>query len=365
MEVLEIRLKMLTPLWTGSVNGRPDRIQLPGIIGSMRWWYEAIVRGLGGWACDPTEGGCIYQCKGGESHAQAYERLCDACRVFGCTGWRRRFSLTIQSGNPMPNQFCLATLDQPKQLNYWWLGRIFEVAIDQPLPWADVNLRVQFMPEAAHLEKACKGLLSLMAHYGGLGAKTQYGFGQFDWPEKLSPTDALAAIRQQLGHGSPPGSASSSDRYTLSDFWHLDCQIPETDALLRRFKRANVVGDQETFERMQDRYLPVSFDIRYRLPGTEDRGLRRAYQAAGVGTPTSCVFGMGGHDRRGSRGSRVFVSHLYKRDAGEEHYQLKVWGFTSEAIGAKMRDEVEAMFRDAETEMTTGAQLLAAKGAGP
>ena len=55
----ELKIKTLTPIWTGGVEGKCDRLHETGIIGSMRWWYEAIVRGLGGYACDPTgEGRC-------------------------------------------------------------------------------------------------------------------------------------------------------------------------------------------------------------------------------------------------------------------------------------------------------------------
>lgn len=58
---MKIKLKTLTPLWTGGVDGRCDRVHETGIIGSLRWWYEAIVRGPEGWACDPTDNGCIYE----------------------------------------------------------------------------------------------------------------------------------------------------------------------------------------------------------------------------------------------------------------------------------------------------------------
>lgn len=46
-EPLIITLKTLTPLWTGGADGRSDRLHTTGIIGSLRWWYEGIVRGLG------------------------------------------------------------------------------------------------------------------------------------------------------------------------------------------------------------------------------------------------------------------------------------------------------------------------------
>lgn len=45
---MEIKIKTLTPIWTGGFEpGKMDRIHETGIIGSLRWWYEAIVRGLG------------------------------------------------------------------------------------------------------------------------------------------------------------------------------------------------------------------------------------------------------------------------------------------------------------------------------
>jgi len=50
---LLITLRTLTPLWTGGVDGSMDRIHETGIIGSLRWRYEAIVQGLEGRACDP------------------------------------------------------------------------------------------------------------------------------------------------------------------------------------------------------------------------------------------------------------------------------------------------------------------------
>jgi len=358
---MEITLKTLTPLWTGGVGGTCDRLHETGIIGSLRWWYEAIVRGLEGWACDPTSGGCIYERKKGESHEQAYDRLCDACRMFGCTGWKRRFRLSAElSTSRSATRFCLATLDRPDKFNYWWLAQVFANAIGRPSPFADVDMQVQFLPEDESREAALRGLLSLMSRYGGIGAKTQYGFGRFDWSGKLSDATALEAIREQLHTSAKPAPSQLSDFYTLHDFWHLTCLIPEVDPLIRRFKEATVVGDAPTFNRLRERYLPVSFDIRYKLPGS-DEGLRQAYRMSHGKMAARQVFGTLKGDKRGSR---VFVSHLYKKDIAEDHYCLNAWGFTEPGIGKEIRQEVEKMFPSAYTEMITGTQLLGRKGAG-
>ncbi len=89
MEPLELKLRPLTPIWTGGIDGQCDRLHETAIIGSLRWWYEAVVRGLGGYACDPTaDGRCPVK-----EHQKEYH--CPVCELFGCTGWSRKFRLRI------------------------------------------------------------------------------------------------------------------------------------------------------------------------------------------------------------------------------------------------------------------------------
>ena len=105
---MSIEIKTLTPIWTGGVNGDCDILHETGIIGSMRWWYEAIVRGLGGYACDPASDGCEFNTKGYEdarNNGKSIEdaltiglrKVCPACQLFGCTGWKRKFRLEIEN----------------------------------------------------------------------------------------------------------------------------------------------------------------------------------------------------------------------------------------------------------------------------
>ncbi|MFO3797077.1 MAG: type III-B CRISPR module RAMP protein Cmr1, partial [Anaerolineales bacterium] len=74
-----------------------DRLHETGLIGSLRWWYEALVRGLGGYACDPTsEDRCEYDPKKPDPPEK---QLCAACYLFGCTGWARKFRLRVQDAS--------------------------------------------------------------------------------------------------------------------------------------------------------------------------------------------------------------------------------------------------------------------------
>jgi len=100
----EIRIKTLTPLWTGDIDRDCKRIKETGIIGSLRWWYEALVRGMGGYACDPTSGGkCELNqdkfdkaIKSGKTVQEALdEQICPSCQLFGCTGWKKMFRVEV------------------------------------------------------------------------------------------------------------------------------------------------------------------------------------------------------------------------------------------------------------------------------
>ncbi|MGF3495937.1 MAG: type III-B CRISPR module RAMP protein Cmr1, partial [Methanothrix sp.] len=118
---MEIKLKTLTPLWTGGVDQTCDRLHETGLIGSLRWWYEALVRGLGGYACDPTaEGRCEYDPKKPEPPEK---QICAACYLFGCTGWARLFRLKIFEENLNPEKIHFYTT---LEANKGWLSRIFK-----------------------------------------------------------------------------------------------------------------------------------------------------------------------------------------------------------------------------------------------
>lgn len=121
-EPLTITLKTLTPLWTGGVDGKSDRPHVTGIMGSLRWWYEAVIRGLGGYACDPRDPierrRCAFDTEAyeqarreGQSGAVAVEaglaQVCPACRLFGCTGWARKMRLEAGGGAVKGQQLLL------------------------------------------------------------------------------------------------------------------------------------------------------------------------------------------------------------------------------------------------------------------
>jgi CRISPR-associated protein Cmr1 len=355
---MEFVIKTLTPIWTGGVEtGRMDRIQETGIIGSLRWWYEASMRGLGGDVCNPTSDNPQYRCQfDGEAYQKSFQdghdknkalqaglqNVCPICRLFGCTGWKRRFEL---SAIVAPNQltpFWLVTLDQPRKFNHWWLSQVFKTD-NSNVYLGHLPLKTRFIRGYEHYEDVLRSLLSLMADYGAIGAKAQYGFGQFTYPDAYSIEKSMGILRDQITTPTKPKNLSGNF-YSLRDFWHLQCQIPGADEQIQKFQRAKIIGNDQAFQQHKNLCLPVSFDIRYKLPGNQNAGLRQAYRLAHGKTDARQVFGTVQSEEQ-KWGSRVFVSHLYKRNNADSHYQLRVWGFTDSTIHQEIRSALEDIFQ--------------------
>ena len=158
---MQITIKTRTPLWTGGVERKMDRIHETSLIGSLRWWYEAVVRGLGGSACDPS----LHECP------DKNDNRCDACEIFGTTGWRRRFRVEVvedrtkPAWNPPPGTL---NIRPPDRNRGWFLppGRMGEVA----LCFTGDELTLDLLA----------ALFLFLEKWGNLGAKPQLGYGVFE-----------------------------------------------------------------------------------------------------------------------------------------------------------------------------------------
>ena len=170
---MKITLQTLTPLWTGGVDGTTDRLHETAIIGSLRWWYEALVRGLGGYACDPTgEGRCEYNPK---DPRPPEKQLCPACYLFGATGWGRRFRLQIsdstqellQGHNLLIPSGRVHKSKKGTRSGGWFVvgeSRIGEIVLEI-LPLQDIDLG------------PFSTIMTLISRHATFGAKISNGYG--------------------------------------------------------------------------------------------------------------------------------------------------------------------------------------------
>lgn len=213
---MEIRLRTLTPIWTGGVDGTSDRLHESGLIGSLRWWYEAVVRGLGGSACDPSEHRCEFKPEREQYKAALREgkngpellraaNLCDACQVFGATSWRRRFRLTVDDStgkDDMAESWSTTgnRLKRDSQKRPQWYFKT---------PARHGAFAVSVLPLTVDFDPVLLlGLFKLIEEQAGLGAKTQLGYGWIEEDpsaERTRPAfdPARYVARQQAAIGSP------------------------------------------------------------------------------------------------------------------------------------------------------------------
>ncbi|MBC7332927.1 MAG: type III-B CRISPR module RAMP protein Cmr1, partial [Actinobacteria bacterium] len=168
----EYKLQIKTPLWTGDIDTNSNVLQPTGIIGSLRWWLEAVIRGMDKSACDPAgDDRCPRQVT---KNNQKVIQYCSACLIFGATGIRRMFRLEMNGGVKLFDGGAINI--KPNSRNRgWYLGSGLIGQIDLhviPLD-RDFDENLILIP------------LVIATNWGGIGVKTQHGYGVVEIENKM------------------------------------------------------------------------------------------------------------------------------------------------------------------------------------
>lgn len=339
---MEINIKTLTPLWTGGVEaGKCDRIHETGILGSLRWWMEVLVRGMGGQAKDPTAekpedrssldpkkfDAKIYRQLQDEVERRQYLRnagLCDVSQVFGATGWKHRFRLSVSMDEDKQNQpawqkpLKITPQDRTRGwfLNPGWLGT-FQIAIHG---------------DAETLTKL-HTLLRFLEAWGSLGARPQLGYGAFRITEIK---DAPPLSTYEVYGNQTPGDQPDLRTFTFfklrftpktATWWHTVPGIREL-----RTRRDNWT---ELEQLAKQGMVPTT-------PALKNY-LRYHHQWSSPALP-HWLFGTirQGDDRIRSK---VAFSWAYRLDSSDE-WEIRGWMYLpQDGDGRKFRDEVLSVFK--------------------
>ncbi|MBM4273112.1 MAG: type III-B CRISPR module RAMP protein Cmr1 [Deltaproteobacteria bacterium] len=363
MDGLAVEFRTLTPLWTGDAQRRSDQVREAGLLGSLRWWYEGIVRGMGGYTCDPSQGGCDFDGNAyekaiaagyGEAEAAVRAGLCPVCRFFGATGLKRRFRLEISEMDSHPLFFKASP--QVYQAAGNWLWRMFggedtggtktgrgpdtRFTFGSSVLWGERALTRITPVDSEHddILKRFAFLLDTATRFGGLGAKTQNGFGQIRilngvLPEFIAAGKDLvrrdlekteASIRENPRKAPP----QREDLFTLRSFFSRTYRLTTAETYVQGLRPIGV-----PWEHHLRHYVPCAFDIRYKSQQRNpfsglgrDVGLRPFFRKRWGDEVTNLLFGgLGGYRGAERIASRIRVSHLFKVP-GDDHWHLKVWG---------------------------------------
>jgi len=171
MNIERYTCEIKTPVWTGDIDSKSDLVKSTGIIGSLRWWTEAILRGMDYFICDPTEEKNQCPIKGNNNESAKY---CCACLIFGASGIRRIFKMYIDGGEKV---FSDKTLNiRPSGRNRgWYLGSGLKGELNLNIVSLDKEFKREFVLVP----------LAISANWGAIGAKTQHGYGVIKLNDKI------------------------------------------------------------------------------------------------------------------------------------------------------------------------------------
>jgi len=185
---MQIGLNFVTPLWTGGASRQANRVQNTGLLGSLRWWYEALVRGLGGYACDPT----------GDHRCLAEKGLCSACQVFGATGQAKAFRLSLEQTRMASQRPYGLTDDVVRSRRAGRDGQPARYYFPEGLLGQAGFSVLPRLPNDTATPNLLLSLLEFIRRYAALGAKTNLGYGLFEWITSPAELEQAPKLSQQV-----------------------------------------------------------------------------------------------------------------------------------------------------------------------
>ena len=334
MKKTELILKTLTPLWTGGIDTTvADRLHETGIIGSLRWWYEAILRGCGVEICDPTTQSCAG---------------CAACQAYGMTGQRRNWKFTITEdfhrawkprklNNSKPDTIHLPSgRIHGTRSGGWHYGNGFVG-----------DLKFDALPLSAKAASSTWELpLYLAAIWGGLGPKTQSGYGVVDVCE-LGGKQATPNVDRLL-KDLPTGEGDYSALPDLRDFFFAILEFKASGDWWKQVKHIDLALAQAVSENGQTVRLDnISAQLQaladdgcvltapafrnwLRFDGVLEKKTSTVIPRATPGNEDAAAIELFGQVRGDNRRrSRIHVSSAYLT-AGDI-WEIRIWGWVPES----------------------------------
>lgn len=363
MKEFTVKLKTLTPLWTGDADRKCNDLKESGIIGSLRWWYEVLLRGLGFNACDPTNENS--RCKldqkkfyeainSGKSVLDALneQNICPACQLFGCSGWARKFRLEISfietSFNHTIPEVWIGTRE--KRNNNTYLIR----KVGGFMPKGSILLTFIPLKDISKNEWVLLNLtLKIIEDYGAIGAHTSQGNGVIKIDENKFNKNEKFTCRQ---FQKSKNSLASLDKFFFYKFKlefkeDISSLINEESFWTHAQDNNKFKDNWDNWKKLWENYnfLPIAFHIRDSIRHLENNRNKR-----------HAIFGELG------KGSKIFVSHGYKIDNNDDkNVEVRIWGYDAEELLEKIKNNLNSLLPEKlfnkEKEITIKCNLTVCK----
>lgn len=240
MEKIEFKIRTLTPLWSGDIFGKSEKLRQTAILGSLRYIGEALLRSFGLFVC-PTIGenksnikNCIY--KGKESE------LCAGCYVWGATGWQRQFRFYFDG------KYSLKTY----KLTDFWLKEILGKK-SETVKMVDIQDTATIQFHSLNTFNALEDTLGVStedylhlliytaSEFGTIGSKARTGFGFFEVVDGIDKNRVINGIKSLKQNREKiktvlRNEKTDPDLPDIGKFVRYDFEIHSTDKFLSRLK---------------------------------------------------------------------------------------------------------------------------------
>ena len=398
-----IKIRTLTPIWTGDVNGKCTKLRETTIIGSLRWWFEAIVRGLGGYACDSVGEvveKCVLDVEKYKKGRRAEELVCPVCYVFGTTNWARRFRIEAEPKEQQQVPCVNVKTRRSKGHMGWYLGKkvkgnSMSAKYGGLYGCYDINIH-----EFASI-KDCVCLALNVATLWGVGAKTQDGFGICSFSGEYDVANAVQEIKNIIEiYQSVEKNRTKKNELLFPDlrnFFFVKVKVKANfDSISREVFSENIrLSNEHPTEKLLKIYEKLGFyptaplirdwlrglfrngndDLRHFLFGFIAKNVHKSCEGELIKdkrskklkcikcgkyvsrneikrSPTLTINGKI-HEKMASK---IFVSHVYKLSS---NWEFKIWGYVPEILpnNVKREEVLEKLFTKIKKEKSFADKL--------
>ncbi len=291
-------------------------------MGSLRWWAEALLRGHEPFfVCDPAISDQRCPSKEKRDGKQIY-CYCAACLLFGATGLRRSFSIQLSGGKVNNDVKRLRIVPENRSRGWYLNSGIYGNLKMRIIPYKD-----SFNPEFVLLP------LAIAAHWGGIGAKTQHGYGVVElFDSSLTGAASILGRWEKLRSSLPLNYGMRKDKNdlvlpNLKDMFFAKVRFsPKNDW----WKEVDgLKGDSNVIDWVKAGSVPIAPVIRNWLRYGKGKKLwqsdkvnKESDKVSKVGKIEKCLFGSSKNNRTAAK---INISSAYPLDNGQ--WEFRLWGW--------------------------------------
>lgn len=331
---MKFTLETLTPLWTAGTDPKNmDRVHETGIIGSLRWWYEAVLRGLvdDNSICIPT-GEADQRC-----NYEKHKRVCKACDLFGATGWKRRFRLELNGGSRLFTT--PINIKIRPDGNGWYFSPPY-VSDSGARISGQVTVLRQRAAGSSSIENDLCVVAELINRCGALGPKTQHGWGVVNMKLGDSTQPDIGAFLRGL----PEDSTDDQGLPTIGNMFFANLYLRDgiadnwwKNANLGSGVKDKVRRDGREIDHANAWRLPSNFSVPT-APAVKYK-LRYGNNSPYIPEAGKCEPFFFGEISKPAVKAKINISNAYKLDDG---WQFRIWGWFPEQNlpGSTSRDQL-------------------------